>query len=100
MMPHLGRLIEWRLTAVGMSKAEFARRINCSRQNVTLIIGKKSMNTDHLAKICRVLDYDFFDAIERPRNEGIKEVPKRKVFVMAEIDAEKLPYSLIEVLGD
>lgn len=56
----LGRLIERRLQELGMSKAEFGRRISTSRQNVSLILRKESMDTKLLAKICSVLNYNFF----------------------------------------
>ncbi len=63
---HIGRLIEERIKEVGMTKAEFGRRINTSRQNVNTLLRKESLDTRLLKKIGRVLDYDFFRFFLRP----------------------------------
>ena len=57
---HIGRLIEERINEVGMSKAEFGRRINTSRQNVNTLLRKSSLDTVMLSNISKVLNYDFF----------------------------------------
>ena len=63
--PHLGQLIEARLKEIGMSKAEFGRRMDNSRQNVTLIMKRGSFDTQFLSRVCEVLDYDFFAYLVR-----------------------------------
>lgn len=63
---HIGRLIEERIKEVGMTKAEFGRRISTSRQNVNTLLRKESLDTKLLRKICRVLDYDFFHYFLKP----------------------------------
>ena len=88
-MVHLGKIIEAKLSEIGMTKAEFGRRIGTSRQNVSLIIGKESFNTEQLAKICEVLRYDFFDHIERPRNPGKATPPSPpKTFLSIELPTD------------
>jgi hypothetical protein len=57
---HVGKLIEWRLDEMGMTKAEFGRRINTSRQNVNSLLRKPSLDTAYLQKISEALHYDFF----------------------------------------
>jgi|JI10StandDraft_1071094.scaffolds.fasta_scaffold1574758_1 transcriptional regulator with XRE-family HTH domain len=57
---HVGNLIERRLEEMGMTKAEFGRRINTSRQNVNSLLRKKSLDTSILQRICDALKYDFF----------------------------------------
>ncbi len=57
---HIGELIEERIAEVGITKAEFGRRINTSRQNVNTILKKRSLDTSVLRNICRVLNFDFF----------------------------------------
>ena len=61
---HLGNLIAQQLIKVGMTKAEFGRRIGTSRQNVNTILKKQSINTELLIQICIVLDYNFFADLE------------------------------------
>ncbi len=60
-LPHIGRLIEEKIREVGMTKAEFGRRINTSRQNVNTILRKEHLPADILAKASRILGYNFFE---------------------------------------
>ena len=57
---HIGKLIRKRLDEVGMTKTEFARRINKSAQNVYDIFERTSIDTDLLQTISETLDHDFF----------------------------------------
>ena len=57
---HIGERIEAQLAEYGMTKAELARRIHTSRQNIDLILDKESIDTARLALICKVLKHDFF----------------------------------------
>lgn len=71
---HIGRLIEERINEVGMSKAEFGRRINTSRQNVNTLLRKSSLDTIMLSNISKVLNHDFFKyytkGIKEPKGDG------------------------------
>ncbi len=57
---HIGSLIEERLKAHGMTKAEFGRRINTSRQNVNTLLRKEALNTSLLYQISKILKFNFF----------------------------------------
>jgi hypothetical protein len=57
---HLGNIIKKRLEEVGISKNEFARRINRTPQNVFSIFDRESMDTKLLLDISKVLNFDFF----------------------------------------
>lgn len=57
---HLGQEIEARINQLNISEAEFARRINTSKQNVNRILKKESMDTAILQRYCEVLDFNFF----------------------------------------
>jgi DNA-binding XRE family transcriptional regulator len=59
-LPHVGRLVEIRMDELGMTKAEFARRIGTTRQNVNSLLNKPSMDTAYLHRIGKALNYDFF----------------------------------------
>lgn len=60
MNDHIGKHISERLNELGMSKSEFARRINRARQNVNDILERKSIDSELLLSICKALRYDFF----------------------------------------
>lgn len=53
----------------GMSVAEFAQRINKSRENAYDIFRRKSLDTELLSVISQVLDYDF---ISKSREKRVK----------------------------
>lgn len=57
---NIGFTIEQKLNELGMSKAEFGRRIGVPQQNVNRILDKTSIDTDKLATICETLGYNFF----------------------------------------
>ena len=66
---HLGQIIDGEIRRIGMTKAEFARRINTSRQNVNTLLKKEDLSTDLLKSICSVLDRNLFKEF-RTRNNG------------------------------
>lgn len=57
---HIGQQVKNKVEQLGMNKSEFGRRINMSRQNVDSIFNRPSVDTELLAKISEVLNYDFF----------------------------------------
>ncbi|MFO0494385.1 MAG: helix-turn-helix domain-containing protein [Flavobacteriia bacterium] len=58
---HVGKLIKNRLQETGMTKSEFARRINKTSQNVYDIFERKTIDTGLLLKISKILDFNFFE---------------------------------------
>lgn len=57
---HIGQIVRQHLEDAGMTKSEFARRINTSPQNIYGIFKRQSIDTELLRDISRVLSYDFF----------------------------------------
>ena len=57
---HIGRAIELRLDAMGMTKAEFGRRIDTSRQNVNSLLRKAMPDINTLWRASVALETDFF----------------------------------------
>lgn len=55
----IGKLIKERVAAVGISKAELARRLNMSTANVHKIFKRKSLDILQLYQISIILDCDF-----------------------------------------
>ncbi len=60
---HIGSEIHKILKKKGMTVSEFARRINSSRENAYSIFKRKSVDTELLQTISRVLQHDFFGKI-------------------------------------
>lgn len=78
---HVGKLIKMRLDQLGMTKAEFARRINKSPQNIHDILNRESVDTKLLVKMSEVLNYNFFKAFTNG-NEVEKELKSKSNLYM------------------
>ncbi len=70
---HIGNEISARIKEIGMTKAEFGRRVNTSRQNVNTLLRKESLDGHHLFVICKVLDIDFFALYQKKLPRVIRE---------------------------
>lgn len=58
---HIGNLIQKKLAELRIGPTEFARMINTSKQNVYAIFKRKSIDTDQLLLISKVLHVNFFE---------------------------------------
>ncbi|MBU0487184.1 MAG: hypothetical protein KKA07_00265 [Bacteroidetes bacterium] len=74
---HIGELIRQRLEETGISKAEFARQLNCSPQNIYSVFARKSIDTQLLMQISLVLGEDFFvhynNALQQADGKAFRE---------------------------
>jgi len=57
---HIGKLIKWRVSEVGISKAALARRLCMSPANVYKIFRRRSIDSAMLYKLGVILGCDFF----------------------------------------
>jgi hypothetical protein len=58
--PHTGQRIAQRLDELGMTKAEFGRRMGTSRQNINSLLLRPLVPLDLLWKASLILQHDFF----------------------------------------
>jgi transcriptional regulator with XRE-family HTH domain len=59
MKVHAGETVKEYFEASGLSVSEFARRLNCHRQNVYDIFKRQNIDLSLLQRISRVLEHDF-----------------------------------------
>lgn len=94
-MENVGALISRRLDELGMSKAEFGRRINKSRQSVNDLLKRTTVDLEYLNEIGNVLDYDFFQhytkvdpsqTLFREASLDYKKSVRQKVIISVELD--------------
>ena len=52
-----------RVDQKNMTVSEFARQIHCERTNVYTIFNRPSIDIDLLARISKVLEYNFFEDV-------------------------------------
>ena len=57
---HIGKKIQEKFRASGMSGAEFARQLNYERTNIYRIFERESIDTILLMQISEILNFDFF----------------------------------------
>jgi DNA-binding Xre family transcriptional regulator len=83
----------------GMTKADFGRRIDTSRQNVSLILKKEHLDTQLLWRICDVLDTDLFDLMSRAFDSGCRFDGSHRTGIM-EIRLELADTKLVQATAD
>ncbi len=59
-MLHIGKLIRKRMEEQQITIVWLAKHLSCSRTNVYKLLNKYSLDTEILAKISKLLDFDFF----------------------------------------
>ena len=59
MKTHAGKKVKEHFVASGLSVSEFARRLNCHRQNVYDIFRREVIDVGLLQRISKVLEHDF-----------------------------------------
>lgn len=57
---HIGQMIQERMVARRMSKAEFARRLGVKQQNINRILASHDTDTHKLQIYSEILEFDFF----------------------------------------
>lgn len=67
---NIGMEIEKRITELNMTKTDFAKKLGIRQQHVNALLEKPDINTARLAKICEILDFDFF-ALYSPKTPNI-----------------------------
>lgn len=59
-MIHIGQIIEKEIHRQERSITWFAKKLYCDRTNIYSIFKRKSIDTDLLLRISKILKYDFF----------------------------------------
>jgi septal ring factor EnvC (AmiA/AmiB activator) len=57
---HIGKAIEERINQLGITKTEFAARVEIPQQHVYRVFQRDTIEIKKLIKICKVLDFNFF----------------------------------------
>ncbi len=58
---HIGQEIKKKLQERHLTVVSFAAEIPCTRANVYKIFKQKSIDTDQLLRISKILNFDFFE---------------------------------------
>lgn len=63
---HVGKLIAEQMRLRGYSYARMARELNLERSTIYSLVRQKSIDSDRLFEVSRILDYDFYAAAYQP----------------------------------
>ena len=84
---HVGELIEQVFNQQNMTKAEFARRIHTSRQNITSLFKRPDIDVKQLFTISQALNHDFFKYFST-RDDSV--IPETDVSIQLKVKSENL----------
>lgn len=101
---NIGELIRLRVEQLGLSKSEFAKRLNIARQNIEkTVFAKHSIDTDLLCAVSNVLDCNFFDYFKNS-GEVSNQIDYKpqvvKATISIEMGADKQDKQFRFVFGD
>lgn len=74
----LGELIHEVVKKRKMTRKQLADKIYCNKENISRIYDKSSLSTDLLARICKALNYNFFDDIAK-NLDLVKTAPEEEL---------------------
>lgn len=89
---HAGEKIKEYLAITDLSVSEFARRLNCHRQNVYDIFKRKTIDVTLLQRISKILEHDFVSEIY-----ASKQSPKITLKFAVTVEIENGQYKVTEV---
>ena len=70
---HIGQLIKQQMEMQGKTTSWLARELAYCRTNVYKIYDKKSIDTDLLLRISRLLQYDFFEVYSQEMEKSVAD---------------------------
>lgn len=100
---YIGKLIQQKIDEQHLTYSEFARMIHCSRTTLYSIFNSKSIDTERLMYISKVLDYDFIREIYLKHSQETDTHPAPHIVLPirnGKIDISDLPPELIKLLKD
>ena len=92
MKVHAGETVKVYFEETGMSVSEFARRLNCHRQNVYDIFKRKTIDVTLLQRISKVLGHDFVSEMY-----GTKQSSKITLKFAVTVEIENGKYKVTDV---
>lgn len=72
-MIHIGKLIRQKMEERQRTVVWLAQRLSCSKTNVYKIFDKYSVDTDTLARISTILEFDFFSLYSKEIKKDVKQ---------------------------
>jgi transcriptional regulator with XRE-family HTH domain len=96
---HIGKKIKARIEDAGMSVAEFARRLNRSSQSIYHVFNSQSIDTNLLAEISEVLNFNFFTYFVKEEGTEPKKEKKRRISLLIDIEDSDQQKAIFKTMG-
>ena len=88
---HIGQLVKSVFDNSHLSVSELARQLHCDRSNVYSIFQRRSVDVELLAKLSKILDYNFLEEAMLLYKLPTASASKLQLDItLNEIDTEKL----------
>lgn len=98
---YIGKLIQQKVEERHLTYSEFARLIHCSRTSLYSIFNSKSIDTERLLHISKVLNYDFIGEVYLKHTEETSTLHVPHIILPIknkDIDFSELPSELIRLI--
>ena len=100
---YIGKLIQQKVEERHLTYSEFARMIHCSRTTLYSLFNSKSIDTERLLHISRILGYDFISEVYLKHSQETNTHTAPHIVLPirhGEIDISELPPELIRLLKE
>lgn len=90
---HIGSIIQEKVKELGWTDTAFANKIDTSRQNVSSIYSRPSIDSNMLFNISQATGFNFFDCYMQTSEQNSFASPKvenAKVLIQIELDAKEV----------
>lgn len=81
---HIGEIISVQRVKIGMTKAELARRLDCSPQNIDRIESSKNIDIDKALQIGKILEFDIFSNFSSKMKSDIELIQAKYIGILEE----------------
>lgn len=100
---YIGKLIQQKVEERHLTYSEFARMIHCSRTSLYSIFNSKSIDTERLLHISKVLDYDFINEVYLKHTQDTNTLESPHIILPIrnrDIDISELPPELLRLIKE
>ncbi|MBO5084651.1 MAG: helix-turn-helix transcriptional regulator [Bacteroidaceae bacterium] len=100
---YIGKLIQQKVEERHLTYSEFARMIHCSRTSLYSIFNSKSIDTERLLHISKVLGYDFINEVYLKHTQDTNTLESPHIILPIrnrDIDISELPPELLRLIKE
>lgn len=93
---HIGRLIQQKMKELHISNTTLAKKLYCTRQNISSIIKRKTLSTDMLREVSEAMDYNFFRHYTLEKQADLEKKTEELQATITELE-KQLDYAMRDI---